>query len=148
MKTYIAYGSNMNVEQMRRRCPGAILEGTAELKDYEIVFRGNSHTGVANIEPKRDGSIPVVVWKITPEDEVNLDIYEGFPVLYTKKILTIEKNGKKRRGMAYIMTDGHRYQKPSVAYLETIANGYDHFGLDVTELFEAAVQSGIKGGLS
>ena len=31
-KIYAAYGSNMNIEQMSKRCPKAILLGTGKLK--------------------------------------------------------------------------------------------------------------------
>ena len=41
---YIAYGSNLNVRQMRMRCPSARIIGTANLKDYELLFKG-SKTG-------------------------------------------------------------------------------------------------------
>lgn len=53
MKLYIAYGSNLNVDQMRYRCPGARVAGVSEMKNHWLTFRGNSHTGVANIEPHR-----------------------------------------------------------------------------------------------
>ena len=41
---YIAYGSNLNVQQMRWRCPGARIIGTSELQDYRLLFKG-SKTG-------------------------------------------------------------------------------------------------------
>lgn len=33
-KYYIAYGSNLNVKQMKFRCPGAKVVGTSVIKDY------------------------------------------------------------------------------------------------------------------
>ena len=33
---YIAYGSNINLEQMTYRCPHSKVVGTAEIKDYEL----------------------------------------------------------------------------------------------------------------
>ncbi len=41
---YIAYGSNLNVTQMRMRCPRATILGTATLKGWELLFKG-SKTG-------------------------------------------------------------------------------------------------------
>ena len=35
---YIAYGSNLNIAQMRVRCPQARIIGTSEIKDYELLF--------------------------------------------------------------------------------------------------------------
>ena len=33
---YIAYGSNLNIRQMRMRCPSARIIGTSKLNDYEL----------------------------------------------------------------------------------------------------------------
>ena len=37
---YIAYGSNINLEQMAYRCPHSKVVGASEIKDYELEFRG------------------------------------------------------------------------------------------------------------
>lgn len=54
-KYYIAYGSNLDVDQMLRRCPDAITIGSSTIDGYRLVFRGNSRSGVANIEPCEGG---------------------------------------------------------------------------------------------
>ena len=41
---YIAYGSNLNVRQMKFRCPTARIIGTSFINDYELLFKG-SKTG-------------------------------------------------------------------------------------------------------
>ena len=41
---YIAYGSNLNVQQMRMRCPSARIIGTSVLEDHKLLFKG-SKTG-------------------------------------------------------------------------------------------------------
>lgn len=144
MKTYVAYGSNMNVKQMSWRCPDAEVIGTGELIGWKLTFRGNGRCGVANIEREMGSSVPVVVWKISPKDERNLDVYEGYPHLYIKEYVDITYKGKGLKGMAYIMTEGHRISHPSGSYLNTIAEGYEDFGLDVSELLRIAVECGIK----
>ena len=35
---YLAYGSNLNVQQMRFRCPTARVIGTAVIEDYELMM--------------------------------------------------------------------------------------------------------------
>ena len=40
---YVAYGSNLNLRQMRYRCPTAKLCGTGQLKNYELQFKGLSN---------------------------------------------------------------------------------------------------------
>ena len=51
-KLYIAYGSNMDEEQMAFRCPTAILVGTAIVEGYELMFKGSRTGSYATIEPK------------------------------------------------------------------------------------------------
>lgn len=50
-RLYIAYGSNMNIEQMARRCPTAKVVGTAELEDWRLRFKGDNNFSVATVEP-------------------------------------------------------------------------------------------------
>lgn len=53
MKYYVAYGSNLNREQMAHRCPDAKLVGTGVLSNYEMVFRGNKSNAVATVRTKK-----------------------------------------------------------------------------------------------
>ena len=53
---YIAYGSNMNMEQMKRRCPKATPIGKSMLKDYKLEFRG-----VANIIECPGENVPIAL---------------------------------------------------------------------------------------
>ena len=105
-RRYIAYGSNLNRAQMALRCPDAKVVGTGEIKDYELLFRGNRNGAVATVEPKKGESVPVLIWEISPRDEFNLDRYEGYPRLYGKEMLEVELDGKREKMMAYTMTEG------------------------------------------
>ena len=49
---YIAYGSNLNVAQMVRRCPNAVPIGTAVLEHNTLYFRGSGTGYYLTIEPK------------------------------------------------------------------------------------------------
>ena len=49
---YIAYGSNLNIAQMRVRCPQARIIGTSEIKDYELLFKGSQTGSYLTIEKK------------------------------------------------------------------------------------------------
>lgn len=40
-KLYVAYGSNLNKEQMKDRCPGAEFVGTGSIENYELQFKGS-----------------------------------------------------------------------------------------------------------
>ena len=136
-KKYIAYGSNLNLGQMARRCPTARVIGKVEIKDHELLFRGGSLSAVATVEPKAGSNVPVLIWEIEPEDERNLDIYEGYPRLYGKVDLEVQTEDGSESIMAYTMNEGHEIGKPSMRYLETITTGYLEAGFDVNRLLQS-----------
>ena len=49
---YLAYGSNLNLQQMALRCPMAKPVGTAVIRDYELLFKGSKTGAYLTIEPK------------------------------------------------------------------------------------------------
>ncbi|WP_154467699.1 gamma-glutamylcyclotransferase family protein [Eisenbergiella porci] len=136
-KKYIAYGSNLNLGQMAKRCPTAKVIGKGEIKDHELLFRGSSLSAVATVEPKAGASVPVLIWEIGSEDERNLDMYEGYPRLYGKVDLEVQTEDGCESIMAYTMNEGHEIGKPSIRYLETITAGYLEAGFDVNRLLES-----------
>ena len=69
---YIAYGSNINLNQMAYRCPHSRVVGISEIKDFELEFRG-----VATIVPKENASVPVLIWELDERDLLVLNRYEG-----------------------------------------------------------------------
>lgn len=142
-RLYLAYGSNMNLKQMAHRCPTARVVGTAALKNYELLFRGNRSAAVATVEPKEGSHVPVLIWTIEPRDEIMLDLYEGYPNFYEKKTMQIELEGKRVSAMAYVMTPGHEYGVPSRHYLDTIREGYQSFGID-EQVLDDAVENAVN----
>lgn len=134
---YIAYGSNLNLSQMKNRCPTAKVVGASETKDYELVFRGSRHSAVATIEPCEDSTVPVLLWNIKPEDEKSLDRYEGYPNFYGKEDMDIMVDNKNISAMVYIMTPGHKLGEPSEHYLKSIEDGYLDAGFDIDLLHDA-----------
>ncbi len=127
---YLAYGSNLNVEQMNWRCPNAEICGTSVIEDYELVFR----RGVLNIEPKVGSSVPVGVWAIDIYDEAALDIYEGYPRFYRKEYMMVELDGETISALVYIMNDGRAISPPSTTYFKTCLRGYRDFGFPTKNL--------------
>ena len=84
-RLYVAYGRNLNKEQMKYRCPKAKLYGTGMIHNYELQFKGRPTSAYATISPKEGASVPVAVWEIKPSDERALDYYEGYPSHYYKQ---------------------------------------------------------------
>lgn len=139
-KIYLAYGSNLNLQQMSRRCPYASVLGTTTLEGYELLFRGYHESAVATVEPKEGSSVPVLLWQTTDFDELCLDRYEGFPHLYRKENITVEFEGKEVEAYIYIMNDGRPINSPSCGYYTTIREGYIDCGFDINFLKESALK--------
>ena len=140
-KLYIAYGSNLNTEQMRYRCPNAKPIAKTLLKDYQLVFQGHPLNAHANVIPAEGKEVPVVIWEITGKDEVSLDIYEGVRGgYYTKEYMTVDVNGEQKEALIYIMTP-RPYGIPSDRYLQTIVEGYKDFRFSARILNDAVVHA-------
>lgn len=125
-KLYFAYGSNMNLEQMEFRCPGAQVVETVRLEGYRLAFCGRSSNGVATILPDPESHVDGVLWRISEQDEKNLDYYEGWPRLYGKEPLRVTRtNGRSVEAMAYTMNAPYRDNPacPSQGYLLGILEG-------------------------
>ena len=138
MDIYAAYGSNMNLVQMKKRCPKAQVIGKGELLGYKLTFRGKG-TGYANIEVSDCGSVPIVLWSITDECERALDRYEGYPTLYTKELVTIATADGEQTAMLYIMTKQYKDMPvmPSERYFEIVRQGYQDNGINTASLLKA-----------
>jgi gamma-glutamylcyclotransferase (GGCT)/AIG2-like uncharacterized protein YtfP len=134
-KYYFAYGSNLNLEQMRNRCKTADVIGPATLVGWKLVFRG-----VADIVPAQiDDIVYGAVFHIKPEDERALDVYEGFPYLYTKRLVKVRTDRGKIDAMVYVMTTKNRRNiyPPNEWYLRSIHEGFGNFRLPRVHLHDA-----------
>lgn len=144
---YLAYGSNLNVPQMRKRCPNATILGTAMLENWELLYRGSMTGSYLTLQWKEGGRVPVAVWEVSKSDEVQLDKYEGFPRFYYKKDLNISCKGirthrrYKINAFAYIMHEDRPIGIPAQWYIETCKEGYDTFYFDKRFLDEALERS-------
>lgn len=132
---------------MQRRCPTARIVGMAEIKDYELLFKGSKTGSYLTIEPQKGATVPVAVWEIKKSDEANLDVYEGFPKFYYKKNMRIKcryaKSGRTRtiNAFVYIMDERRKLGIPASYYVQTCLNGYDSFGFDREYIFRAIDKS-------
>ncbi|WP_312444622.1 gamma-glutamylcyclotransferase family protein [Lacrimispora sp.] len=129
-KLYIAYGSNMDEEQMVHRCPAASVVGTAVVESHRLLFKGAKNRAYATIEPEEGSHVPVLIWEISREDERRLDRYEGYPKFYYKKELSVLVNGETRNAMVYIMDERNPQNKPGNNYYGILARAYLKYGFD------------------
>ena len=72
MTLMFSYGSNLCRAQMQRRALNAVSWGKFVLPEWKLVFRG-----VADVIPMEGVKVHGAIWKLTPQDEKNLDVYEG-----------------------------------------------------------------------
>ena len=140
---YIAYGSNLNIMQMRMRCPGARIIGTSVIEDYQLLFKGSKTGSYLTIEPMEGAEVPVVIWEVTETDEKALDRYEGYPNFYYKKEMTLDIKGiitgkvRRRDAFVYIMHEERELGIPSWYYVNTCLDGYRAVRFDEKYLFDA-----------
>lgn len=120
-RLYAAYGSNMNKEQMIKRCLDAKAIGKGYINDWTLTM-----PHYANIEIKKGSKVPVFVWELLAKDEIILDRYEGYPRCYDKKELIVNMNDVEINATVYVMTDMHmkRNIEPREGYREEIIQGY------------------------
>ena len=134
---YWAYGSNLNVRQMARRCPDARKVKSLPVYGAKMVFRG-----VADVQIT-DNPADVALgglWRITRRCEDALDRYEGVKSgLYTKEYFYIRDKSRHYHKVLYYKMASDGIFPPDEIYLNCIVQGYLDFGLDMTKL-DAAVR--------
>ena len=152
-KIYLAYGSNLNLAQMRHRCPDARLLGYTYLPNTRLVFRGSKTGSYLSIEPALEGEprrVPCGVFAISKHDEQALDLYEGYPSFYYKQEYTdlplyLLGHGTAQphhfSGFAYQLPVDHPLGKPARWYMATCREGYRNFGFDTAVLDQALQDS-------
>ena len=131
---YFAYGSNLNLFQMKRRCKDSKFIKTIKLKDFKLTFR--SKYRAADIEPKKNSFVIGALFEISKSDEKKLDIYEDFPNLYTKYYFYYY--GKKV--MTYTMVKKSPFKFPTERYLNVVKKGYEDCKLNLKFLKQGLIE--------
>ncbi|WP_025736647.1 poly-gamma-glutamate hydrolase family protein [Mycobacterium genavense] len=122
---YFAYGSNLCVRQMARRCPDAADPRPAVLSDHEWLI---NQRGVATVEPFAGNQVHGVLWQLSDHDLATLDSAEGVPVRYRRDELTVHTDDGPSAAWVYI---DHRVTPgpPRPGYLPRIIAGAVHHRL-------------------
>jgi gamma-glutamylcyclotransferase len=126
---YFAYGSNMNWEQMKQRCPSALFLGVGRLKDHRLAITRKSRRrlcGTADVieEP---GS---VVWGIVYEIEAaELLVLDGFEDGYRRESMNISVSGQEATAWVYIAEKELCPPPPSAHYKRLMLEGARHWRL-------------------
>ena len=147
--TYFAYGSNLDLEQMRRRCPAHRVVGNASLAGHRLRFQGEGEDWgcpVATIVPDPAGTVWGVVFDLTAEDFRVLDDYEGCrgdddpTSLYVRREYEVRfDDGRAVTAIAYLMRERPEGM-PSKKYLAAITRGARSHGLPADYIERLAAQ--------
>ena len=125
---YFAYGSNLNLFQMKRRCKDSVFIKKYELKGYRLNFR--SKYRAADIEKSKNSIVPGALFEISKSDEKKLDVYEDYPILYKKLYFTYYN----KTVMTYIMVNKTEFRYPTERYLNVVKRGYKDCKLNMKYL--------------
>ena len=128
---YFAYGSNLNLFQMKRRCKDSVFLKKYELKGYKLNFR--SKYRAADIEKSKNSIVPGALFEISKSDEKKLDVYEDFPILYKKLYFSYYN----KTVMTYIMVNKTEFRYPTERYLNLVKQGYKDCKLNFDYLTRA-----------
>ena len=148
-----AFGSNINWNQMRERCPSSRFMGIAVLRDHKLAFTRESDDrscGVADVVAENGTQVWGVVYEIADLDVGKLDACEGFRPgrdknSYYRRECLVFLDGEDQRPLtvsAYFGDPQPNPPLPNAAYKNLILAGARHWHLPedyIGELEQIAV---------
>ncbi len=135
MKYYLAYGSNMVIEQMKLRCPDAQIVKTEKIYGYELTFKKTREGVYLDLIKSKDKSsyVPTVIWEISENDEKRMDEYEDVPLSYLKK----EIDTSVGKVLVYVMSEKWTVEAiPEDKYFLPILDTYKQNNFDINILIK------------
>jgi gamma-glutamylcyclotransferase (GGCT)/AIG2-like uncharacterized protein YtfP len=120
MGRYFAYGSNLLRRQMRVRCPDSREIGRARLADWRLALVAPGYCGVL---PEAGASVEGVLHDLTEADEATLDIHEGVPRHYLKRVLPVISVGGVVDALVYLPAAATAASHRQPGYVERVLEG-------------------------
>ena len=125
---YFAYGSNLDLSQMKRRCPEYRLISKGSLSGYSLTFNRFSSGwggGVADVIQDQDSKVWGLVFEISDSDLERLDRYEGYHKNQTSmyerwKTVIDTPNGQISDVWVYTVVEKQKFVQPTLEYLQII----------------------------
>jgi hypothetical protein len=137
MGLYAAYGSNMDPEQMLRRCPSSPHTGTGWIRGWRLTFGAEEfgwEGALATLVPADDDAssgasgVFVALYDLTEADEKSLDAWEGADHgLYRKLHLRVHSLAGDVVAYVYVL-DAFEGGLPSARHLGGIADAAEAAG--------------------
>lgn len=123
---HFAYGANMHRAIMRRNAPAAVPVGVGSLADYRFTITVD---GYASVTPATGDVVHGLVWRITPQDRMTLDVWESLDTgLYRVETLPIHHSGEHSPALVYIARESALGQ-PRAGYMELVIEAARVLGL-------------------
>ncbi|KAI6778415.1 uncharacterized protein J7T54_000804 [Emericellopsis cladophorae] len=156
---YFAYGSNLCSHQMLQRCPNSMPIGLGHLPGYKWIIneRGYANIVSADVPPPSSkgpadpvvsskGGVYGLLYLLPPQDEDELDFYEGVPWAYGKVHVAVQRmtdeEGRKMEApqdlaaLAYIDAQRVVGDVPNQEYIRRMERGIkqavEEWGMDET----------------
>ena len=137
---YFAYGSNMNWQQMKERCPSARFIGIGVLRNHKLGFtRKSVHRGcgVADAVLTEGHALWGAMYKISTPDIEKLDRSEGYAPgrnknSYTRRECQVLLSGDEQQPVLAFTYFAERQPGPplpSTEYRNLILSGAQHWRL-------------------
>ena len=134
---YFAYGSNLNWQQMQRRCPSAKFVCAARLSDYQFGITRHSRLrdcGTANVFPAKGREVWGAVYDVSDADLIVMD---GFEDGYRREMLPVYPIGNGDGpivALVYVAAIEPNVPLPSAEYKRLILEGAKHWQLPLPYL--------------
>jgi gamma-glutamylcyclotransferase (GGCT)/AIG2-like uncharacterized protein YtfP len=125
---HFGYGSNLNIEFLRKYLPSAEFVQKAYLPNFEIQFRFWSKKrqgGLSTIMPKPGNLIHGVIYECDEAEMVELDIIESVPQgLYKREtMLVLGEDGAWHKADLYRVANPKGPFTPAKGYVELMLSG-------------------------
>ena len=125
---YFAYGSNLSICRLLQRVDSAYLIATGKLRQHQLIFHKIGRDGSAKCDAfytgQTDDVIYGAIYKINPDQKVNLDNAEGLGIGYEIKYATIvSDDGQYFHAFTYYATRIAKDIQPFHWYKEHVLAG-------------------------
>lgn len=126
MPLYFAYGLNMDVAGMARRCPNSRALGLARLPRHRFIVTRDGYASVIR-DPREE--VHGVLWDCALGDIRTLDKFEELASgLYVKISQPVIVPGGAKRALVYIGRSGE-VGRPKPGYMEQVVGAAEHWDL-------------------
>lgn len=118
MARYFAYGMNMDLDAVRRRCSTPEMLGIARLDGFRFVINSR---GVATVARDQAGCVHGVLWELCDDDLAALDEFEGVAAGHYRREAAdvLRPTGEGEWSIIYVASDAVP-GPPRPGYLEAV----------------------------